>query len=840
MRLRENPEHYKIDGDAPNRNLDERLDDICRKGIALLEEHDLVKASPKLQCTEFGDAMARYYLQFETMKTFLSLPPRAKVSEILSAIAQAAEFKDIRFRAGEKNAYKDLNKNGSIKFAIPVNIDAPAHKVSLIVQAVLGAVDLPTEDNKHRHEFATAKSIIFQHVPRLVRCIIDCQLYLEDAVTIRNALMLARSLGAQVWDDSPLHMKQLETVGLVTVRKLVSIGIKSIEELEDTEAHRIEMAISRRPPYGAQLQEKARAFPKLRISLKVMGKPYIKKGEHVTVNFKAEIGFLNDKIPEVFQKKAVYVCMLAETSDGHKIHFARISAKKLNKGQDVLFSANLTNPSQTVRAYVMCDEIAGTMRHAVLKPDIPGTAFPPPKTAEEMNQQRGLTAHAPNVSKRRSSAGQARLVPGHESDEFGDDADLALAETVGFVDIDDLDDTARTASTSKQATRTAPRTTQTRDDWEPRQLPNGKWACNHACKDKSSCKHLCCREGLDKQPKPPKLKESKKLAQTSSDTRQTQLSVSVTKKSSVPDDSSNSADRSAFPASHKTNESREVRDLNRLHHSIKTHTPKLPTLGNSQRPNDRIADGQAHLSFLEVAQPAEEERASTDYGMDALDSHDLPSASEFMDTLMSSRMSPPHESSVPQFDEVEGMFGLYKESWVSQPTEGNEDGRVEQFSFADDTATEEQGTWHLDDEDGEMPDMLDLAPPPTLKSRDNLQHGYKGRSLFVTQNSDSATVHDGSALQPGEKRASNVPNGITTGSNKLLPANKKQKLSSHTAHGQMPELERTMQPIMDHAFSEEVAGDAYVAAVDEQPASSDDLKKWFEAEFGTEHFNYVG
>lgn len=100
VRLKENPEHYKIDGNGSSSNLEERLDIICKQAIALLQEHSLIKGSQRLQCTEFGDAMARYCLQFETMKTLLALPPRSKTSEILSAVAQAAEFKEVRFRAG--------------------------------------------------------------------------------------------------------------------------------------------------------------------------------------------------------------------------------------------------------------------------------------------------------------------------------------------------------------------------------------------------------------------------------------------------------------------------------------------------------------------------------------------------------------------------------------------------------------------------------------------------------------------------------------------------------------------------------------------------------------------
>ncbi|EMC98517.1 hypothetical protein BAUCODRAFT_67333, partial [Baudoinia panamericana UAMH 10762] len=499
VRLKENPDHYQLATAASGHSLDERLESICRNSIAELQESDLVTASPTLHSTEFGDAMARYYVQFPTMKVFLGLPPRAKISEILSAIAQASEFREIRFRSGEKSVYKDLNRNSSIKFPIPVNVDLAAHKVSLIIQAILGVIDLPTEDSKHRAEFTLAKAVIFQHAHRLIRCIIDCQLHLNDAVSARNALMLARSIGAQVWDDSPLHMKQLEGIGIVAVRKLASAGIKAIEDIESADASRLETIMSRHPPYGARMQERARAFPKLRVTLKAIGKPVVKKSEHVSINVKAEIGFLNEKTPEAFLKRAVYICLLAETSDGQKVHFARISAKKLDKGQDLIFTVNLTSANQSIRAYVMCDEIAGTARQALLKPEIPASAFPPPKTAEEMNKQRSQVIRAENSSKRRASRGTTDI-----SDEFGDadidDADLTLAEGTGFVDIDDL----HLSGDNEGAQRKKQKTFHDADappEHQALRLPNGNWACNHACKDKTSCKHFCCREGVDKKPK---------------------------------------------------------------------------------------------------------------------------------------------------------------------------------------------------------------------------------------------------------------------------------------------------------------------------------------------------
>lgn len=48
------------------------------------------------------------------------------------------------------------------------------------------------------------------------------------------------------------------------------------------------------------------------------------KGKRVRIRVKADVGFLNDTVPIQFNKKPVYVCLLAETSDGHLAHFARM------------------------------------------------------------------------------------------------------------------------------------------------------------------------------------------------------------------------------------------------------------------------------------------------------------------------------------------------------------------------------------------------------------------------------------------------------------------------------------------------------------------------------------
>lgn len=50
----------------------------------------------------------------------------------------------------------------------------------------------------------------------------------------------------------------------------------------------------------------------------------VKRGKPVKIKIRAELGFMNEKPPAFFHRKAVHVCFLAERSDGELIDFRRI------------------------------------------------------------------------------------------------------------------------------------------------------------------------------------------------------------------------------------------------------------------------------------------------------------------------------------------------------------------------------------------------------------------------------------------------------------------------------------------------------------------------------------
>ena len=164
-----------------------------------------------------------------------------------------------------------INQSPSIRFPIPVNLDLSPQKVSLIIQSILGHAEVSWdgESNKHRAQYFQEVGKIFKSINTLIRCIIDCQIILGDSVTIQNAMMLERSLGSKAWDDSPMQMIQIPEIGNIAVRKLVNAGIRSLEDLEATDARRIETIVGKNPPFGLRILDALKAYPKLRVSLHI-------------------------------------------------------------------------------------------------------------------------------------------------------------------------------------------------------------------------------------------------------------------------------------------------------------------------------------------------------------------------------------------------------------------------------------------------------------------------------------------------------------------------------------------------------------------------------------------
>jgi ATP-dependent DNA helicase HFM1/MER3 len=396
----------------------------------------------------------------------------------------------------ERPFLREFNKSPFIKFPIKGTVSTTAHKISLIIQIQLGGIDHPTDKEFAvvRRQFLTDKSIIFDRIHRLIRCVIDCKAFDCDAVSTRHALDLARSFVAEFWENSNLQLRQIPQVGPAAVRKLVSNNINSIEKLMQKDTLTIERIMSKNPPYGKKTKDLLMCFPKLNVTSEIVGRATSKPGQNPKVSVKAVLGFENDKMP-VWKGKKPSLTFMAETTDGKLVHLWRCNTMKLEKSCEIKFHVELSGPDEEIICWVACEEIVGTVQSCVLTHNLPALAFPSSAPRPKPNIQRSTVENK---------------VPFDDEDEFGgddlmDDDMLAVIKSVepvarGYVsdefeDIDDLENPK--AGEVKKG--------QNQAIFVPSvQMANGKWTCSHDCansevlKNGKLCKHRCCHEGLDK------------------------------------------------------------------------------------------------------------------------------------------------------------------------------------------------------------------------------------------------------------------------------------------------------------------------------------------------------
>lgn len=540
IRLRANPKHYGLDHDTQDETPDDALLKWCEDGLQELLEADLIKDNGSLRCTDHGDAMARYCIKLATMKTFLAVSAKAKVSEILNALSQAIEFRDYRLKANEKGLFKDLNEANEIRYPFKVDIALTQHKVSLLIQARLGSVPL-AKDSKTKFSGSQIRQLsldtsgVLNHGKRLIRCMVDTYVHRNDSISVKNALALARSLAAGGWDDTVMCLKQLPGIGDVAMRKLASAHIRTIEELVHTEPHRLQTMLSKNPPYGHDLVKKASEFPRLHISVQQNGKRQVSEGAEVKLS--CSMGFVNNIASKKFNNRQYSIIFLCETSYGNLVDFRRFSPSRLKDHDPVLLTALVTQPVSRISCHIMCDDLAGTHQYAELQINCPTSWFPP------QTVRPSAVFEGPQIISSRDA-----LPKGIEQFENGgvDDSDLlaaaVLPQTLVTESIDNIDDLVTEIESSKRIQKGRKRSISNTDrpQKERKKLPNGNWKCQHTCEeDGKDCKHACCLNGVKSKKAP--AKKQKKNSQ-SEDEPSVSRSRKNSKKSAKPQPRQGSSD----------------------------------------------------------------------------------------------------------------------------------------------------------------------------------------------------------------------------------------------------------------------------------------------------------
>ena len=478
-------------------NSEFQLLEFCQTLLDELKSNSIIEdIEGSLVCTPYGHSMSRHYVQFKTVQSFIQTHMYLTLSEVLNLVSKASEFDDIRMRHNEKRLFKEINSSPLIKFPYLTKtkqsqiIDNKSQKVSLIIQYELGGLEFPSYNGalKLHQTLVQDKLLIFRHCFRVLKSMIDTFIGKKDGISLKNALFLYRCIHGSCWEDTAMVLRQLKNVGLVSVRKFLNQGITRLDEVFNLTDSQIEYYLTLKPPNGSKIRNDALSVPKLK--LKIQLEKHSSENDVVTLFFKIEISSEYQSSSWHNQSLTVDVQIFKQT--GEFIDFRRIKLSQLKSPKSYRIDTIISSNDETISFSMNCQEIAGI-----------GNFFT--FSANEIPKKLFLNKLIKN-----NYPALERCVTDYK--HGNEDSDLFLSSDDSLVSYLNDNKINKTFNSDKhqcynQATANNHYTynnnannlsnfVEQNSTLERVLKSNGNYECHHSCKDKSACRHLCCKEGI--------------------------------------------------------------------------------------------------------------------------------------------------------------------------------------------------------------------------------------------------------------------------------------------------------------------------------------------------------
>ncbi|GJQ15567.1 hypothetical protein GpartN1_g7358.t1 [Galdieria partita] len=290
IRMKRNPLHYRLHSSSSTKKLEEELKKLCLMELKALRDNNMIawdEEGFELFPREVGKIMAKYYISFETMKSFIDKKDLG-CRDILYLLARSEEFKSFSLRKSEKKTLSNIN----LKVRYPLEADrdkifqptCTADKVYLLLQ-----VALEGDNNLFENNFGLKSEAnrVVQICSRIVRALEEF-LYTEwcsvSAVTLKAVTTIHRAMENHFWPDNQLGIfQQIPGIGQTFSKCLSENGIGSLVQLENMNPLEIERIVGRNPPFGNEIIEKVQSIPK--VSAEVCPFSFSKETLEVTIQY---------------------------------------------------------------------------------------------------------------------------------------------------------------------------------------------------------------------------------------------------------------------------------------------------------------------------------------------------------------------------------------------------------------------------------------------------------------------------------------------------------------------------------------------------------------------------
>lgn len=496
VRVKKNPSNYNLAGSSFGSTTEAILQEICVKDLKLLEENQLIEktSDSALIPTQYGRAMDRYYIKFQTMVRILHAGNPHSLRDTLQLVCQSQEELDmIRFNAGDKQILNSLKGHANIKFAVE-KVSNVADKLFLIVQCVLGDISLFNLGNS---QLAMEATNVMSNISRITKCLIDCSIQDKNAVKLKFALELYQSLQAKMWSTSPYVAKQIEGIGPSHAKSLARANLINMEQLRNCDPGRLEMILHRNPPFGIKLKKHIESIPHFFLNVEQSQStektPPDTNREFVVLHI--HIGLLNTHLQKGKFSKSRYAQFWIETGEKDLADFRRILLSKLHQHQQKFkVIVEVSVPNMTIICHLKSEDYVGVDVTKEIKAIVDPRKFI--SLVGESNAQ---------FSKETKFLTDAIEVDEFNDNNFEVDIDLDLLremtdDSVASVGKDNFSPLSKTKIESDAAPastplleNTVPADASKNEKKTTKKKKNPGELCKHRCKNKETCAHTCCK-----------------------------------------------------------------------------------------------------------------------------------------------------------------------------------------------------------------------------------------------------------------------------------------------------------------------------------------------------------
>lgn len=472
---------------------DSQINQFCQYLLDTLVKVKIIDISNgEYKSTAYGNAMTRHYISFESMKQFINAKKFLSLQGILNLLATSEEFSVMRVRHNEKKLFKEINLSPLLKYPFLTEkkqsqiIDKVSQKVSLLIQYELGGLEFPSYEgaSKLHQTLVQDKFLVFRHCFRLLKCMVDTFIEKSDGTSLKNTLFLLRSLNGHCWENTPMVLRQLKTIGLVSVRRLIRHGITNLEEMGHLSDTQIEYYLNLKIGNGIKIKNDISLLPCLNIRTKLENCKI--ENEELWLTFKVEISATFKS--SIWHGQHLSLDIETEKSSGELIDFRRLQVNKLQSPRGFRISAKISPKLEKIEFSIHCQEIAGLGKTIVYSTDHLASQF---------------SAKTPHIRKDLNSLEKCLFYESSSDGEVGKTSRVShkdgLEESLSSDDsiLDYLNERKKSSKAVESAAVIHPEAHSSSHFSNGRQVrSNGNYECFHSCKDKTQCRHLCCKEGI--------------------------------------------------------------------------------------------------------------------------------------------------------------------------------------------------------------------------------------------------------------------------------------------------------------------------------------------------------